>query len=108
MALTSERDTAAMAAHQAPPAQPAIRVTIGELVLNGFPAAQRRQIGDAVQAELTRLISERGLPAGSGELSNNDRLDGGAFRVPGLNASATLVGRRIAAAVYHSLAGSEG
>ena len=40
-----------------------IEIHIEELVLQGFTAADRYAIGDAVSAELARLIAEQGSPA---------------------------------------------
>ena len=42
---------------------PNIEVTIDELALHGFSPSAGSTIGDAVQAELTRLLGDRGLPA---------------------------------------------
>jgi hypothetical protein len=107
MALTPRQDGAGAMTQGAHAERPDVRVDIGELVLTGFPTAQRHNIGDAVQAELTRLIAERGMPPRFSRLANSDRIDGGAFRVPRRNASAALVGQRIAAVVYRSLARAE-
>jgi hypothetical protein len=40
-----------------------IEIHIDELVLHGFTVADRYAIGDAVSAELARLIAEQGNPA---------------------------------------------
>jgi hypothetical protein len=40
-----------------------IEIHIDELVLHGFDAVDRYAIGDAVSAELARLIAEQGSPA---------------------------------------------
>ena len=40
-----------------------IEVHIEELILHGFDPRSRWKIGDAVEHELRRLLSERGLPA---------------------------------------------
>jgi hypothetical protein len=80
-----------------------ITVDIGELVLHGFPAAQRHHIGDAVLVELERLFAERGLPMESEIHSSRDHVDGGAFRVAARGASPAVIGQHIATAVYASL-----
>ena len=41
--------------------KPNIELHIGELVLHGFQPADRHRIGDAVQAELSRLVTERSI-----------------------------------------------
>ncbi len=40
-----------------------VEISIEELVVHGAMAGDREQIGAAVQRELTRLLSERGIPA---------------------------------------------
>jgi hypothetical protein len=39
-----------------------VTVEIGELVLHGFPPGDRHAIGDAVRAELQRLVEAHGVP----------------------------------------------
>lgn len=83
-----------------PPA--AIEVDIDELVLHGFAAAGRRQIGDAVEQELARLLSERGwasLPASSMKI---ERLDAGQFTVA-VGARPPAIGARLAQNLHRSL-----
>jgi hypothetical protein len=55
---------------------PRIRVEIGELVLHGFDPRDRRAIGDAVAAELTRALEAQ--PFASRPRSA-DRLDAGSI-----------------------------
>lgn len=56
-----------------------LNLHIEELILHGFPLTSRHSIGDATQQELTRLITNRGLPlrGAQGDLS---RIDGGSFQ----------------------------
>lgn len=79
-----------------------IELHIEELVLAGFPAAQRYAIGDALERELSRLIADRGLPSAmvpGGEIA---RLDAGDFAVaPGAHGNA--IGAQVARAVYRGL-----
>lgn len=82
-----------------------VTIEIDELVLHGFAAGDRYRIGEAVQAELARLIAERGLPEAAnpnGPGVEVARLDGGAFAVPP-GAPAAAVAAGIAAAVYRSM-----
>jgi len=80
-----------------------IVIEIDELVLHGFPAADRYRIGEAVQAGLARIFAERGLPGTSLQSMTAARLDGGAFNVAaGLPADA--VGNGVAAAVHRAVA----
>jgi len=69
-----------------------ILIEIDELVLHGFPPGDRYRIGEAVQAELVRILGERGLPGARTEGAAT-RLDGGAFNIaPGMPALAIGTG----------------
>lgn len=72
----------------------AIKVHIEELTLHGVEARERWAIGDALQGELTRLLSEKGLPAGWA--NNPGRIDAGPVRLT----SGAANGRAIAAAIH--------
>lgn len=72
-----------------------IALHIEELVLHGFPMQGRHAIGDAMQAELTRMLSSNGLPG----FVTSDRIDGGSFHVTP-QAKPNAVGSLIAKAVY--------
>lgn len=64
------------------PSQPsAIELHIEELVLHGFQAADRRHIGDAVERELARLLTEQGVTGIASGPTHIDRIDGGEIRV---------------------------
>jgi hypothetical protein len=58
-----------------------LELHIEELVLHGFPVAQRMSIGDAVQQELQRLLTEQGLDGFAVGPVNIERINGGMFRV---------------------------
>jgi hypothetical protein len=79
-----------------------VELHIGDLVLEGFPAMDRAQLGAVVQQELARLFAERGVPAGlthGGEVAS---LEGGEFHVaPDPNAQ--VIGSQIAQAIYGGL-----
>jgi hypothetical protein len=61
-----------------------LEVHIEELVLHGFAAADRRRIGDALQAELERQFSAQDLPTLDDKGISIARLACGVFRsVPG-------------------------
>ena len=80
-----------------------IVIEIDELVLHGFPPGDRYRIGEAVQAELTRILGERGLP-GAWTAGEATRLDGGAFNVA--SGMPTLaIGTGVAEAVYQTVTG---
>ncbi len=92
------------------PAQPApdpggpaaVELHVEDLVLYGLAPGDRFAIAEALQRELARLITERGMPA-LARIPGIERIDGGAFRVePGLDARG--VGAQVAGAVYRGLA----
>lgn len=78
-------------------------IEIDELVLHGFPAADRYRIGDAVQAELARIFAERGLPGTRMDDAGAAWLDGGSFNVAAGMPTAS-VGTGTAEAVYRAVA----
>ncbi|HZF09069.1 MAG TPA: hypothetical protein VFE33_09790 [Thermoanaerobaculia bacterium] len=76
-----------------------IDLHIEELILDGFPPGDRHRIGAAVERELTRLFTERGLPPGLARGSETAQIDGGSFEAkPGGRAEG--VGGQVAKAVY--------
>lgn len=79
-----------------------IDLHIEELVLEGFPAGDRVRIGEAVGAELARLLS---APDATGVLTALDggaRLSGGSFEVvPG--AGPEWIGAQVARSAYRGL-----
>jgi hypothetical protein len=79
-----------------------IELHIEELVLDGFNAADRYRIGDAVERELSRLLSEQSIP--SSLVANRDQahLDAGAFHVAA-DSTAERIGAQVAQAVYGGL-----
>jgi hypothetical protein len=79
-----------------------IHLHIDELVLHGFAPGDRYHIAEAVQAELSCMLVERGVPAalaqgGSAERVATDDFNMGAAPRP------AIVGRQIAQAVYGGL-----
>ncbi len=69
---------------------------IEELVLDGFGPMDRTALADAVRAELSRLIAERGLPPLLGSAA---RLDAGTFTATP-DADAHTLGTDVARAIY--------
>lgn len=82
---------------------PAIELHIEELVLHGFQPSDRRRIGDAVQRELARLLTERGLSALGAAPMNIDRIDAGDFKVAA-GARPRVIGAQLAHTLHSSLA----
>jgi hypothetical protein len=78
-----------------------IVIEIDELILHGFQAGDRYRIGEAVQAELARILGERGLP-GAWTADAAPRLDGGAFNVAA-GMPAPAIGTGVAEAVYRTV-----
>jgi hypothetical protein len=83
-----------------------IVIEIDELVLHGFPPGERYRVGEAVQAELTRILGERGHP-GAWTEGAASRLDGGAFNVAS-GMPAVAIGAGVAEAVYRTVTGIPG
>lgn len=77
-----------------------IDLHIEELILEGFPPADRHRIGAALEKELARLLTERGLDSlGQGEAL---RLDGGRIEArPGDRPE--RVGVQIAQSVFRGM-----
>lgn len=81
---------------------PVIELHIEELVLEGFAPGERYRIGEAVERELTRLMSLNGVPpAWNGNLEIGS-VNGGTFHMPSGGARGAA-GEQIASAVYEGL-----
>jgi hypothetical protein len=79
--------------------RPPIDVHIEELVLTGFPRGASREIGEAVQRQLTHLFTERGVPVAMQQPIAAPRVDAGSFTL-GAGAKPAAIGGQIAHAVY--------
>lgn len=75
---------------------------IDEVVLHGFDGLDGAALHPALERELARLLTERGLPQAWTAEARIARLEGGAFTASP-HASAPEVGRHIARAVYGGL-----
>jgi hypothetical protein len=79
-----------------------IEIEIGELVLHGFVPHDLKGIRYAVEMELTRLLTERGIPASLTLPKKINGINAGGFTMqPG--AQAGIIGNDIATAVYQGL-----
>ncbi len=87
--------------------QPKIELQIGELILHGIPAAQRRDIATAIEQELTQLLGERGLPPQLAQGGSVPHVGVDDIRVTA-DAKAGDVGAQIARGIYGSLVSSNG
>lgn len=79
-----------------------IELHIEELVLEGFEQVDRHGIAEAVEQELTRLFTEKGIPPSLADGGKINRLDGGAFQIEPDSRPETI-GTRVAQAVYGGL-----
>jgi hypothetical protein len=77
-----------------------IHLQIEELVLHGFAPGDKHAIGEAVERELTRLISEQ--PLSPRENISSDRIDVGSFQIK-KSAQPTQIGEQIAGAIHGGL-----
>ncbi|MFE2493225.1 hypothetical protein [Streptomyces scopuliridis] len=80
-----------------------IRVDIGELVLDGFDRVDPDRVSAAFQAELSRLVRDRGVPLATDGGRALDTLSG----LPPLPATASprRLGEALARAVHAGLSG---
>lgn len=85
-----------------------IEIHIERLVLEGVSPADRHRVGAAVERELARLLSERGVPPGLDMDPPTARhlrqVDGGSFQRSPVDRPQT-VGARVAEGVYRGLGG---
>ncbi len=84
------------------PSRDSIKIHIEELVLHGFAPGDRHQIAAAVENELSRLMTERGLQGIRTNAIAVGRINGGAFKVEA-GAKAQVTGAEIARAVFRSV-----
>jgi len=76
-----------------------LELRVDELVLHGFAPGDRYRISEAVERELDRLFTERGVSPTLNQESETEYLDGGAFELkPNLGAEA--IGVQVAQTVY--------
>ena len=79
-----------------------IELVIDELVLHGFDPRQRHAIGDASEAELTRLARAHARDLSRRRPMEVERLDGGSFEAP-TRAPVAHAGGSIATSVFGAL-----
>ncbi len=81
---------------------PSLNLHIDHLILHGFSALDRDRIGSAVQAELTRLFVEQGIPRSLLRGAAINQLDGVDFAMVA-GTPPRIIGTRIARAIYRGL-----
>lgn len=79
-----------------------INIHIDNLVIHGFDRIERDQVGSAVQKELSRLISEQGLPSALKKSQTIGNLNAGEFRT-GKSSSPRNVGIQVAQKIYRGM-----
>jgi len=79
-----------------------LELEIEELVLDGFPGADRDRIARAVHVELERLFAEGGVPASLEAGGDVARLDGGSFEAKS-GSSSEEIGAQVARSLYGGL-----
>lgn len=92
-----------------------IELHIEELLLDGFPRDDRAAIAAALQQELTRLLTEEGIPrslyatlkAGQGGQVEVGRLNASAREISPTQKAETI-GSQIARSVYHTMSSDGG
>jgi hypothetical protein len=82
--------------------QPSIELHIEELVLYGFPHADRRRIAEALQGELTRLLADPTMHVSRTTPREMARMDGGSFRVAA-NSQPEAIGAQVAQSLHKGL-----
>jgi hypothetical protein len=79
-----------------------IDLKIKELVIHGLEPGQRHKVADALENELGRLISERGVPASLSHDGAMGSLDLGSFDIS-FGADSRQMGIYVARAIYRGL-----
>lgn len=82
--------------------EPEIRLHIDRLVIDAGLRLDGQALGAAVEAELTRLLTEHGAPSGLGSAARVAHLDGGRLQ-PDRGAGAEEVGKQVAQRVHEGL-----
>ena len=83
-------------------ARQVLELHIEELVLRGFQAHDRYAVGDALERELTRLLSRPGALAAYGPEREQAHLDAGDVQLHA-GASSDVIGRQIARGIHGGL-----
>lgn len=81
-----------------------LEIHIEQLVLHGFSPQERRRISAAVESELTRLFTEKGIPSSLLNGGSVPVLQGDHF-LHTANTGGRITGSNIAGSVYTSLEG---
>jgi hypothetical protein len=82
--------------------RPVIELSIDEVVLHGFRPRDRHAIGDALERELTRLLSRPGALAAIAESRDIPRVDAGQVSLQ-QGSPAPAIGKHLARAIHKEL-----
>jgi hypothetical protein len=83
--------------------QPQIELHIEELVLRGFPLSDRHRFAEALQSELTRLLTEHSKGKINVRAASIERINAGSFPVANLAKPATI-GTQVGQSVFRQIA----
>jgi len=83
---------------------PSVRVHLDRVILRGVEPAGRGRASEALRAELTRLLTEHGVPEALHYPTDIARIDGGSFQLTSGLAPEDY-GVRAARALYRGLGG---
>lgn len=86
--------------------KPNIDLQIDELILRDLPYRNRQRIAAALKCELTRLITEQGLPPTLAQGGNIPQIDIRNLSIP-THAKPNVIGVEIARQVYGNLMGNQ-
>lgn len=81
-----------------------VQVTIDELSLTGFPEFDHVRVGETIEVELARLLSERGIPDALTAGWTAERIQGPSIPAQA-GRDANDWGGEVAAAIYEGLGG---
>ena len=79
-----------------------LEIEIEEMVLQGYPSADRHAIARAVERELARIFAEEGVPPSLSQRGEMAHIDAGGFEAAA-EAGAEKVGAQVARSVYGGL-----
>ena len=83
-----------------------VELHIDKLVLQGFSPSDRNRIGEVVELELTRLLTEQGISHSMSKGRELSRMDGGQFNVAP-DSKANTIGSQVAQSVYKKMSVSQ-
>ncbi|GAX60148.1 outer membrane protein/protective antigen OMA87 [Candidatus Scalindua japonica] len=79
-----------------------IELHIDKLVLHGFSPHDRYRIGEAVERQLTQMLTEQGMPASLSHGGKYSHLYGGSFNIV-QGSKAETIGSQVAQSVYKNM-----